>query len=122
MFRSAGTYLSMDNRRIHVALAVRELNPSIRDYSARLGIEPCCVVAGSYALWRTESLNLSISADPAAAGTLRHLGLEDPDTPVVTMAKDVNGIEWERFTAAQQREEIRHKWPHTRFTDRKSGG
>jgi hypothetical protein len=122
MFRSARTYLSMDNRRLHIALAVRELNASIRDYSARLGVEPCCVVEGTYALWRTETLNLSISVDPAAAGTLRHLGFEDPDTPVATVAKDGNGIEWERFTEAQQREEIRNKWPHARFPDRKSGG
>jgi hypothetical protein len=72
----------MENRRVHIALAVRELNTSIRDYSARLGVEPCCVVEGSYALWRTEGLNLSISVDPAAGGPLPHLGFEDPDTRV----------------------------------------
>jgi hypothetical protein len=121
MFRRAVTYLIMENRRIHIAVAVRELNASIRDYSARLGVEPCCVVDDSYALWRTESLNLSISVDPAAAGTLRHLGFEDPDTPAQSAVKDVNGIEWERFTEAQQREEIRRKWPQARFPDRKSG-
>ena len=112
----------MDSRRFHVALAVGELDASIRDYSARLGIAPCCVVEGSYALWRTESLNLSISVDPTATGKLRHLGFEDPDTPSMGVEKDVNGIEWERFTEEQQREEIRRKWPHARFPDRKAGG
>jgi hypothetical protein len=111
----------VENRRVHIALAVRELNDSIRDYSARLGVEPCCVVEGKYALWRTETLNLSISVDLAAAGRLRHLGFEDPDTPAASVATDVNGIEWERFTEAQQREEIRRKWPHARFPDRKTG-
>jgi hypothetical protein len=37
----------------------------LSDYSARLGVEPCCVVEDSYPLWRTETLNLSISVDPA---------------------------------------------------------
>ena len=112
----------MSHRRVHIALAVRELGISIRDYSERLGGQPCCVVDGSYALWRTETLNLSISVDPTAAGTLRHLGFEDPDAGAPSVAKDVNGIEWERFTEAQQREEIRYKWPHARFADRRSDG
>jgi hypothetical protein len=116
------TYPRMNHRRVHIALAVRELGTSIRDYSERLGGEPCCIVEGSYALWRTENLNLSISVDPAAAGTLRHMGFEDPDAAAPSVAKDVNGIEWERFTEAQQREEIRHKWPDARFADRRSDG
>lgn len=111
----------MPHRRVHIALAVRDLNSSIRDYSVRLGAEPCCVVEGSYALWRTECLNVSISVlDPSAAGTLRHLGFEDPDARELSVTKDVNGLEWERFTEAQQREEIRSKWPHARFSDRES--
>jgi len=59
----------MSNRRIHVALAVRDLPASIQDYTARLGVEPCCIVEDTYALWRTDHLNLSISVKPDAVGT-----------------------------------------------------
>ena len=93
----------MNDRRIHIALAVRDLESSISEYSRRLGLEPCCVVDGTYALWRTEQLNLSISVKPEAVGTLRHLGFEDPDAPEALVERDVNGIEWERFTEKQQR-------------------
>ena len=33
-------------RRFHIALAVANLADSVRDYSARLGVEPTAVVAG----------------------------------------------------------------------------
>jgi len=105
----------MSNRRIHVALAVRDLSASIRDYSTRLGVGPCCIVEGTYALWRTDHLNLSISAKPDAVGTLRHLGFEDPLAPEISAERDANGIEWERFTEGQQRDEILRNWPHARF-------
>jgi len=105
----------MSDRRIHIALAVRDLPTSIQDYSARLGIEPCCIVEGTYALWRTEHLNISISVKPDAVGTLRHLGFEDPLATEMSVQCDANGIEWERFTEAQQKDEILRNWPHARF-------
>ena len=106
----------MSDQRIHVALAVRDLPASIQDYSARLGIEPCCIVEGTYALWRTDHVNLSISVTPEAAGTLRHLGFEDPRAAETSVERDANGIEWERFTEEQQRDEILRIWPHARFS------
>ncbi len=105
----------MSERRIHVALAVRDLTASIQDYTARLGIGPCCIVEGTYALWRTEHLNLSITVKADAAGTLRHLGFEDPLATEMSAQRDGNGIEWERFTEGQQRDEILRNWPHARF-------
>lgn len=101
----------MSSRRLHVALAVRDLDASIRDYSERLGTQPSCVVPGTYALFRTSQVNLSISVDPDSAGTLRHLGFEDPTAPAPSVERDVNGIEWERFTRAQQLREIVQRWP-----------
>jgi hypothetical protein len=105
----------MSDRRIHVALAVRDLSVSIQDYTARLGVEPCCIVEGTYALWRTDHLNLSISVKPDAAGTLRHLGFEDPLAAEMSVERDANGVEWECFTEGQQRDEILRSWPHARF-------
>jgi hypothetical protein len=57
---------------------VADLAASIADYSARLGMEPECVVAAEYTLWRTKGLNLSIRVVAAGeAGRLRHLGWEE---------------------------------------------
>jgi catechol 2,3-dioxygenase-like lactoylglutathione lyase family enzyme len=93
-------------RRLHVALAVDDLEASIRDYSVRLGADPIVVVSGAYALWRTAEVNLSVNCDPLLTERLRHLGFEDDAIVSKTMATDVNGLVWESFSAAQQDEEI----------------
>jgi hypothetical protein len=93
-------------RRFHIALAVADLKDSIRDYSARLGIEPTAVVAGKYAMWRTDALNFSINQMPARAGQLRHLGFEDSEAGSFSSDHDVNGIEWELFSPKAQDEKI----------------
>jgi catechol 2,3-dioxygenase-like lactoylglutathione lyase family enzyme len=98
-------------RRFHLALGVADLAASIADYSARLGMEPECVVAGQYALWRTEGLSLSIRVVAAGeAGQLRHLGWEEAEAAAMESAVDVNGILWERFSCAAQRQEIEELW------------
>lgn len=98
-------------RRFHIALGVANLAASIADYSARLGIEPECVEPGEYALWRTEALNLSIRVVAAGeAGQLRHLGWEEPKTAAMESSVDVNGILWEQFSCAAQRQEIEALW------------
>ncbi|MGB5136604.1 MAG: hypothetical protein WBN89_15680 [Prochlorococcaceae cyanobacterium] len=98
-------------RRFHLALGVADLAASIADYSARLGMEPECVVPGEYALWRTEGLNLSIRVVAAGeAGQLRHLGWEDPQAAAMESSVDVNGILWERFSGPAQRQEIEALW------------
>ena len=100
-------------RRFHLALSVVDVADSVRDYSVRLGCEPALVVADEYALWRTESLNFSIrKVADAQAGTLRHLGWEDESAAAFTSSIDGNGIVWERFTEAQQLDEIKSLWPH----------
>lgn len=99
--------------KFHLALSVVDIEDSVRDYSERLGCKPTLVIAGEYALWRTESLNFSIrKVADAQAGTLRHLGWEDESADAFTSTIDVNGIVWERFAAAQQLEEIKSLWPH----------
>ncbi len=102
-------------KRFHIALAVADLDSSVREYVCRLGVEPVCVVPGVYALWRTDQVNFSISVKPEEAGTVRHLGFEDSTAPETKMDCDLNGFEWEHFSAVQQREEIVHRWPNARY-------
>ena len=89
-------------KRFHIALAVADLGASIADYTSRLGQPPQAVVAGTYAMWRTDQLNFSISREPARAGQLRHVGFEDDDAHGFTSDADVNGIAWESFSAVAQ--------------------
>lgn len=89
-------------KRFHIALAVADLNASIADYSCRLGQPPQLVVANTYALWRTEQLNFSINQQAEGAGQVRHVGFEDDDITGFRRDADVNGIEWENFSALAQ--------------------
>ena len=93
-------------KRFHIALAVRDLGASIADYSARLGQRPNVVVDGKYAMWRTDLLNFSINQNAERAGQLRHIGFEDDGAKGFTSTTDVNGIEWEHFSAKAQDERI----------------
>ena len=94
-------------RRFHIALAVADLEHSIRDYTNRLGVAPAAVVPGKYALFRTEQLNFSINEQKQRAGQLRHLGFEDDAAPPgFAVERDVNGIDWELFSPATQDEKI----------------
>lgn len=89
-------------RRFHIALAVADLAASIEDYAERLGVRPAAVVPRKYALFRTEQLNFSINQMPERAGQLRHLGFEDEAARGFSSTHDVNGIEWELFSPADQ--------------------
>ena len=103
-------------KKLHIALSVSNIEQSVPDYSIRLGHEPDLVVPGEYALWRTDTLNLSIRrvADEKS-GKLRHLGWENPEATAFTAAVDSNGILWEEFTAHQQASEIEEAWPGTQY-------
>jgi catechol 2,3-dioxygenase-like lactoylglutathione lyase family enzyme len=79
-------------RRIHIALAVDDLELSIADYTERLGAPPVAIVPGKYALWRTAEVNLSINSDVHAAQRLRHLGFEDDDVVTKSESPDVNAM------------------------------
>ena len=103
-------------KKLHIAISTNKIEETIKDYSARLEAEPCTVVSGEYALWRTETLNLSIRQDPkCTSGELRHLGWEDPTTTEFSEDTDVNGIVWEKFTAQQQANEINEFWPQANY-------
>ena len=99
-------------RKIHIAISAGDVARTVEDYSRRLGCDPCVVVPGEYALWRTDTVNLSVRRDTSASpGSLRHLGWEDPTAKAFSTDTDVNGIVWEHFSADQQADEIEHAWP-----------
>ena len=106
-------------KRIHVALAVSRLDDAIADTRDRLGVEPCVVVPGTYALFRTASVNLSLTENAEQAGRLRHLGVEDPEAPAFSSDPGPDGLVWERFTAEQQADEINTYWPEASYTPEK---
>lgn len=103
-------------KKLHLAISTNSIEKSVKDYSERLGCAPCLVVAGQYALWRTESINLSIRHDHnTQVGSLRHLGWEDENSESFTQSTDVNGIVWEKFNAEQQALEIKALWPQVDY-------
>ena len=68
-------------------------------YSERLGQWPSAVVRGKYAMWSTDLLNFSINEMPERPGQLPHVGFEDGAAQSYSNSHDVNGIEWESFSA-----------------------
>ena len=102
-------------RTLHLALAVSNIEQSVADYSARLGVLPVVVVPGEYALWRTETLNLSIRISGEPSGTMRHLGWEDTEAAKFSTETDCNGITWEKFSATHQAQEINEIWPSANY-------
>lgn len=103
-------------QRFHLAIATHNLAATITDYTNRLGCAPCVVVPDIYALWRTDTLNVSVRQDvQCRPGELRHLGWEDPTARAFTADTDCNGIVWERFAAAQQAAEINDLWPQANY-------
>lgn len=104
-------------RKLHIAIGVNDIAASVADYTQRLGIGPVLVVPGEYALWRTDTINLSIRRVAAdTAGQLRHLGWEDDACAAFTVETDVNGIQWECFSSEQQAGEICATWPDAGYT------
>ncbi len=100
-------------KRIHIALGVSNIEPSVLGYSFRLTQQPNVVIPNEYALWRTRILNFSIrKVFQEESGMLRHLGWESSDTAHGSTDLDGHGILWEPFTAAQQDKAMRQTWPN----------
>lgn len=103
-------------KKLHIAISTNKIEETIKDYTVRLGKEPCSIVMDEYALWRTETLNISVRQDlHCIPGTLRHLGWEDSSATEFTEETDVNGIVWERFNAKNQADEINELWPQANY-------
>lgn len=103
-------------KKIHIALATNNIEKTVKDYNQRLGCKPCIIVPQQYALWRTDSLNLSVRQDASCKpGDLRHLGWEDSEAMKFSKETDVNDVVWEHFSAQQQAQEIEEAWPGTGY-------
>ena len=103
-------------KKLHIAIATDKIEETIKDYSVRLGVNPCSSIHGEYALWRTETLNVSVRYDPTCVrGALRHLGWEDQNVSKFTQETDINGIVWEQFSAQLQADEINKLWPEANY-------
>jgi hypothetical protein len=104
--------------RAHLAIAVKDIDESVREYSRLLGQAPDLVVPGAYALWRTPVLNLSIRLTADGAGTVRHVGFERDDAPAFNAYRDCNGLLWEDFNKQHQADEINATWSDTGYVPR----
>ena len=103
-------------KKLHLALGVADIEATVSDYTKRFGQEPDLVIAGTYALWRTAHLNVSVrNTGSEEAGKLRHLGWETNNAEAFTSETDCNGIRWEQFTAEQQAQEIKEAWPDVEY-------
>lgn len=103
-------------KKIHIAISTKDIERTIEDYSQRIGEKPCAVIDGEYALWRTDTLNLSVRQDKnCKSGELRHLGWENALSKEFSTDTDVNGIMWEQFNAHIQADEINETWPGTNY-------
>jgi hypothetical protein len=96
--------------KVHLAVAVKDLETSVAEYTRVLGSAPDLVIRGQYALWRTPILNLSIRCTGERAGTVRHVGFERDDATTFEEYRDVNGLTWETFNKHHQADEIRSLW------------
>jgi len=104
------------SNKLHLAIATNKIAATIEDYTVRLGLPPCSMVEGEYALWRTETINLSVRQDDSCQpGELRHLGWEDSSAIEFSQDVDVNGIVWERFNAQHQADEINEIWSDANY-------
>ena len=103
-------------KKIHIAISTIDIEKTIEDYNQRIGVKPCVIVKGEYALWRTESVNISVRHDTKCKpGELRHLGWEDSSANKFSVDTDVNGILWEQLNVQLQADEINETWPGTDY-------
>ena len=62
-------------KKFPIALGVSNIEESDRDYSLRFDQEADLVIPGEYAIWRTQTLNVSIRRVPLEdSAKLRHFG------------------------------------------------
>lgn len=96
--------------KVHLAVAVTDLEISVAEYTRLIGAAPDLVIPGQFALWRTPILNMSLRCTGQAAGTVRHVGFERDDATRFEEYRDVNGLTWETFNKHHQADEIRAVW------------
>ena len=101
-------------KRLHVALGVVDIHASILEYTNRLGQKPVVTIKHTYALFRTDILNISIRQVATSEIGLRHLGWESTDYQEFKEETDCNGFVWEYFSKEAQIKEILDSWPDSK--------
>ena len=102
-------------KKIHIAISTNKINETINDYTIRLGVEPCLFISNEYALWRTDSLNVSIRQDSSCTHGVPSTFREDDSAEEFSQDTDVNGIIWEYFNTQQQADEINELWSEINY-------
>lgn len=101
--------------KVHIAISVKDIKTSIKEYSEFLQSSPALVIADEYVLWRTDELNLSLRKTNEEVGVIRHLGFEDDKLKGFDEFKDSNGVVWELFNKQAQANEINELWPDAKY-------
>ena len=101
--------------KIHIAISVKDINTSIKEYSKFLYCNPVLVVENEYALWRTKQLNLSLRRTDDSPGVIRHLGFESKKHKGFDSFTDSNGVLWELFDKKSQAKEINEHWDSANY-------
>ncbi len=101
-------------KRLHLAIGVESIEASVEDYTKRFGAEPVLLIEGTYALFRTETVNVSIRKVAESEQGVRHLGWESAEYNEFTEETDCNGITWEYFPKEAQAQEIVELWPNAK--------
>ena len=79
-------------KRLHLAIGVKNIENSSQDYQKKFNCKPVVVIENEYALFRTDSLNLSIRKVEDEKLGLRHLGWESEKYAGFTEETDCNGF------------------------------
>ena len=106
-------------KRLHLALGVKNIEQSIKEYTQRLSAPPEIVVDNVYALFRTETLNLSIRKSSNDDLGLRHLGWESSEYTTFSEETDCNGYVWEHFNQKNQEDDIHKTWPASQYSQQR---
>ena len=101
--------------KIHIAISVKDINTSIKEYNKFLNCNPVLVVENEYALWRTKELNLSLRKTDDSPGVIRHLGFESKKHKGFNSFTDSNGVLWELFDKKAQAKEINELWDDANY-------
>lgn len=101
--------------KIHIAISVKDIKTSIKEYNNFLNCSPVLIIADEYALYRTKELNLSLRKTKDEPGVVRHLGFESDKHKGFSTFTDSNGVLWELFDKETQAKEINDYWTNAQY-------
>lgn len=99
--------------RVHIAIGVSSLSESISFYEKKFSVSPELIIPHEYALFKTETMNISLRVVPENQIGVRHVGVESMRFDSFTAEKDPSGVLWESFNEQAQYDEIEEIWPNS---------